>query len=511
MSKVTLNSIGSRYGSLDALNDNFDQLETAIDNTLSRDGTGPNSMEAPLDMGGNPILNASVVNAGALILGGISVEPGESLSEASTVQVWEFTSTEGQSSFSISPLNPVSTAVQLEVDGFSLPPSSLSVSGSVVNFPPLAANRQVVLRVFTREIGGIPAITNADVASSAAISSNKIAFGSRTLTSKLNELPSVLDNGADPTGVNNSTAAFNASTSIPVIIPPGNYRTDTVPTGPTAAIVLGAAFTGASPWDSWIPAFGVSAVEVVTTGLRNAVIGVARNNAPAGTLGFPTGVTGYGRNDNAGNTAFGIYAEGRQFATSGCVVGAELDSFNMTGTAPTNTTVPDRSIGTTQQLPNAVTIGAGGTANSWCGTHFVREGSSPQSFLYGAIFDANAVVESAIVVEASPGVGPTLPMLVKHKVASIAAQFQGVGTPVGSNAWLQYVDGSSVVQQSFKQDGSIEVRGNKVLGVRATGWSAATGTATRTSFATSTVTTEQLAQRVKALIDDLISHGLIGA
>jgi hypothetical protein len=35
------------------------------------------------------------------------------------------------------------------------------------------------------------------------------------------------------------------------------------------------------------------------------------------------------------------------------------------------------------------------------------------------------------------------------------------------------------------------------------GWAAASGTATRSTFATSTVTTAQLAERVKALIDDL--------
>lgn len=47
--------------------------------------------------------------------------------------------------------------------------------------------------------------------------------------------------------------------------------------------------------------------------------------------------------------------------------------------------------------------------------------------------------------------------------------------------------------------------------VRATGWAAATGTATRSTFATSTVTTAVLAEHVKALIDDLLSYGLIGA
>lgn len=51
----------------------------------------------------------------------------------------------------------------------------------------------------------------------------------------------------------------------------------------------------------------------------------------------------------------------------------------------------------------------------------------------------------------------------------------------------------------------------KVVGARRTGWAAATGTATRTTFATGSVTLPQLAERVKALIDDLIAHGLIGA
>jgi len=50
-----------------------------------------------------------------------------------------------------------------------------------------------------------------------------------------------------------------------------------------------------------------------------------------------------------------------------------------------------------------------------------------------------------------------------------------------------------------------------VVGMRKGGWTAATGTATRTTFETSTVTLPQLAERLKALIDDLIAHGLIGA
>lgn len=40
-------------------------------------------------------------------------------------------------------------------------------------------------------------------------------------------------------------------------------------------------------------------------------------------------------------------------------------------------------------------------------------------------------------------------------------------------------------------------------------WAAATGTATRTTFATSTVTLAQLAERVKALQDDLIATRIL--
>lgn len=44
-----------------------------------------------------------------------------------------------------------------------------------------------------------------------------------------------------------------------------------------------------------------------------------------------------------------------------------------------------------------------------------------------------------------------------------------------------------------------------------TGWAAPSGTATRTTFDTATVTLPQLAERVKALIDDLTSRNVLGA
>lgn len=60
MSKITLNNVGSLIDATTAattINNNFDTIETASDNTLSRDGTTPNQMEATLDMNSNRIFN----------------------------------------------------------------------------------------------------------------------------------------------------------------------------------------------------------------------------------------------------------------------------------------------------------------------------------------------------------------------------------------------------------------------------------------------------------------------
>ena len=57
MAKLTLSSLTSSYRSNAALNANFDAIEAAIENTLSRDGTSPNAMAANLDMGSNRVVN----------------------------------------------------------------------------------------------------------------------------------------------------------------------------------------------------------------------------------------------------------------------------------------------------------------------------------------------------------------------------------------------------------------------------------------------------------------------
>lgn len=91
---------------------------------------------------------------------------------------------------------------------------------------------------------------------------------------------------------------------------------------------------------------------------------------------------------------------------------------------------------------------------------------------------------------------------------SVYPEYDGLYAAVGggTDPILTFIAPAGVSVSSFWKVGA-----DQVVGARITGWTAATGTATRTTFDTATVTLEQLAQRVKAIIDDNMTHGLTGA
>ena len=110
-------------------------------------------------------------------------------------------------------------------------------------------------------------------------------------------------------------------------------------------------------------------------------------------------------------------------------------------------------------------------------------------------------------------------------VSTLRGSIRGEMTSDSSGAYLTLTN--SVGTQTIELDGnqgranltsvnassSYSVASSQVVAARKTGWATATGTATRTTFATSTVTLPELAERLKALIDDLhnsAGHGLIG-
>src|SRR6266446_2016825 len=78
MTRVTLNNVGSLIDATTAqttINNNNTTIQTAFDNTLSRDGTQPNTMLNTLDMNGNQLLNLpapSTVNSPARLIDVVS-------------------------------------------------------------------------------------------------------------------------------------------------------------------------------------------------------------------------------------------------------------------------------------------------------------------------------------------------------------------------------------------------------------------------------------------------------
>ena len=111
------------------------------------------------------------------------------------------------------------------------------------------------------------------------------------------------------------------------------------------------------------------------------------------------------------------------------------------------------------------------------------------------------------------GTQPNLQMLLLGP-ADTATGWIGVSPPelgyyYGAQFGLVYV--GTIGSGALLSDATLTLSNTQVLGVRKTGWGTPTGTYTRTTFNSGTVTLSQLAERVAALIDDLSQHGMIGA
>lgn len=84
MAKLTLTPVtnlssGSAVG---AINTNYDRIEAAFDNVLSRDGSTPNQMNADIDMNSNDLLNVNTLYANNIIVDGSEIPSLDSIASA---------------------------------------------------------------------------------------------------------------------------------------------------------------------------------------------------------------------------------------------------------------------------------------------------------------------------------------------------------------------------------------------------------------------------------------------
>lgn len=81
--RPTLSDITSLTNSsnINVINQNWDAIQEAFDNTISRDGSTPNTMAVDLDLNGNDLLNVGTIDVGGLTVGGQQVTDMSSVPE----------------------------------------------------------------------------------------------------------------------------------------------------------------------------------------------------------------------------------------------------------------------------------------------------------------------------------------------------------------------------------------------------------------------------------------------
>ena len=76
---ASVTDISNILTSADDINSNFTNVNTALRNTLSLDGSTPNAMSADIDLNGNDLINAGSVSTSELVVGGTKVVHSSSI------------------------------------------------------------------------------------------------------------------------------------------------------------------------------------------------------------------------------------------------------------------------------------------------------------------------------------------------------------------------------------------------------------------------------------------------
>lgn len=79
MAKLVLDDVsnitGNETSAISTINNNSAAIETALENTLSRDGTSPNTMNTDIDLNDNDLLNVGSIDVTSLIVAGTELFP----------------------------------------------------------------------------------------------------------------------------------------------------------------------------------------------------------------------------------------------------------------------------------------------------------------------------------------------------------------------------------------------------------------------------------------------------
>ena len=130
--KPTVTTVASGYYGRTALNDNFTSLRDAFDNTLSRDGSTPNTMSADIDLNSNDLLNVASISAASVKINGVEITVP---TDVGFVQEPEYFSGDGSTTDFVLTAAPGSVnALQIYIDGIKQKSDSYTLSSATVTF-----------------------------------------------------------------------------------------------------------------------------------------------------------------------------------------------------------------------------------------------------------------------------------------------------------------------------------------------------------------------------------------
>lgn len=160
------------------------------------------------------------------------------------------------------------------------------------------------------------------------------------------------------------------------------------------------------------------------------------------------------------------------------------------------------------------TISTAGRGEIWMGIRLQSSGSQPIEVGFSATGPMKAVLDATQATLDTNKTAIALAAQQRLVLNAGTSSINGINWygNVAGTCWVE-CGGAAGGMNLQTLNGIIKHNQTQLLKTRITGWTAPTGTASRAGFDTSTATLTQVAQTVKALIDDLhgtAGHGLIG-
>lgn len=273
-----------------------------------------------------------------------------------------------------------------------------------------------------------------------------------------------------------------------------------------------------------------------TPGYVNSAL-VVKTTVSSGVANFEWAVLGIVENSATGGENVAIYGQGKRMTSStGATWAGVLEVRDESGAADPTTGLIGLEIdvfangtdtsGNRNRIGLDIVVGKSDTGGTKC---YIGHGIRISPFgLDAAVAEVYKAVN--IDIDATFGIfsNNTIAVGIDFSGATIStaalriARGQKIAWEATSSIYSALRSGSNIIDFVYGAakfgfdftNNALLINDTAVVKPRKTGWTVATGTATRTAFDTATVTLSQLAERVKALIDDLHStagHGLIGA